>query len=216
MVNYYDVLGVLRDATEAVIRDRFRILARDCHPDRFTEPAKKQEAEARFQLLTEAVNVLTSETRRKAHDFDLNRGSDPGTHDAQAVAKVYLAKGVKAYKDGDFPQAVSLFDMAVKHNAKDAKAMHYLGLACLKVPGQVRKGVEAVEAALKIEPHNGIFHRDAGKLYKMAGMMAKAERHFEDAVKWNPEDAEAQRLFQEMRPSTESKRILGNLFGRKG
>ena len=31
--NYYDLLGVSRDATEAEIRDRFRVIARDLHPD---------------------------------------------------------------------------------------------------------------------------------------------------------------------------------------
>ena len=73
--NYYDILGVGRDASDEAIRGKFRVLARDAHPDRFTDPAKKAEAEARFQVLTEAVNVLTNAQRRKAHDFDLDKGT---------------------------------------------------------------------------------------------------------------------------------------------
>lgn len=216
MTNYYEVLGVSRDASEGVIRDRFRVLARECHPDRFTDEKKKREAETRFQLLTEAVNVLTSEQRRKAHDFDLNRGSDSGTHDPQAVAKVYLAKGVKSFKDGQFLEAFQAFDMSVKHYSKDAKAFHYLAMAALKVPGRTRPGVEAIEAAIKLDPNNGIFYRDAGKLYKAAGLASKAERALEEALKWMPDDAETRRLLAETRPEPESKSRFGGLFGRKG
>ena len=217
MTNYYEVLGVERDATESVIRERFRKLARTAHPDRVPEGPQKREAETRFQLLTEALNVLTNETRRKNHDFDLDKGSGAGTHDPQAVAKAYLAKGVKAYKeDKDYPQAVMLFDMSVQHYNKDPKALHYLAMACLRVPDKVRKGVDAIEAALKIDPMNGPYHRDAGKLYMMVGLAAKAERHFDEALKWMPDDAETRRLLAEIRPGTDSRNRLGILFGRRG
>ena len=67
--DYYALLGVARDATEADIRERFRVLAREAHPDRAPRE-KKAEAEARFQELTEAVNILTNAQRRKAYDMD--------------------------------------------------------------------------------------------------------------------------------------------------
>lgn len=217
MTNYYDLLGITRTASEHDIRERFRALARQAHPDRYPEGPGRAEAERQFQLMTEAVNVLTNETRRKAHDFDLdNKGSGTGTHDPQAVAKAYLAKGVKAYKEGDFPEAVMLFDMSVQHWNKDAKALHYLAMSCLKVPEKVRKGVDAIEAALKIDPMNGACHRDAAKLYMMVGLAAKAERHLDEALKWMPDDAETRRLMAEIRPGKESSGRLGILFGRKG
>jgi tetratricopeptide (TPR) repeat protein len=214
--NYYDLLGVSRDATEAAIRDRFRVIARDLHPDRFIDPEKKRAAETKFQLVTEAVNVLTNPARRKAHDFDLDKGKLMDGPDPQAIARVYLAKGVKAYKDGDFVQAVQMFDLSVQHWNKDAKALHYLALACLKVPGQARKGVDAIEMALKIEPLNGLFHREAGKLYLQAGLKSKAERHLEEALKWNPEDSEISRHLTALKPELGQKNILGTFFGRKG
>jgi curved DNA-binding protein CbpA len=216
VANYYDLLGVPRDATDAAIRDRFRILARDLHPDRFTDPARKKTAEMQFQLLTEAVNVLTSPARRKAHDFDLDKGKVVDGPDPQAIARVFLAKGVKAYKEGDFVQAMQNFDLSVQHWNKDAKALHYLALACLKVPGQARKGVDAIEMALKIEPMNGLFHREAGKLYLQAGLKSKAERHLEEALKWNPQDSEVTRHLAGLKPDPEQKNILGTFFGRKG
>lgn len=216
MTNYYEILGVSRDATEAAIRDRFRVLARDSHPDRYTDPAKKKEAETRFQVLTEAVNVLTNAQRRKAHDFDLDKGSGSGAFDPAAVAKVFLAKGVKAYREGDLPGAFQQFDMSVNHWPKDAKALHYLALVCSRIPGRARRGVEAIELALRLDPENGAVHREASRLYLQVGLRTKAERHLQEALARIPEDSDLQKLATELRPPSENKGLLGGLFGRKG
>ena len=41
-VNYYEVLGVDRSASEPEIRERFRKLAREQHPDRYKGPDKAE------------------------------------------------------------------------------------------------------------------------------------------------------------------------------
>jgi len=216
VTNYYEILGVSRDAADDVIRNRFRVLAREAHPDRFTNPAEKAGAEARFQVLTEAVNVLTNAQRRKAHDFDLDKGASGAAYDPSVVAKAYLARGVKAYRDGDLVTAFQEFDLSVKHWGKDAKALHYLGLVCSRIPGRARRGVEAIEAALKLDPENGAVHRDAARLYLQVGLRTKAERHFQEALLRIPEDGDVQKLASELKPPSENKGILGGLFGRKG
>lgn len=216
MTNYYDILGVSRDSTEEAIRARFRALAREAHPDRFTDPARKAEAEARFQLLTEAVNVLTSAQRRKAHDFDLDKGSGTNAFDPAAVAKVYLAKGVKAYREGDLETAFQQFDLSVNHWGKDPKSLLNLALVCGRLQGRARRGVEAVEAALRLDPENGAVHREACRLYLQVGLRTKAERHLEEALRRIPEDAEVRKLASEIRPPSDNKGFLGGLFGRKG
>jgi len=216
VTNYYEILGVSRDSPEEAIRAKFRALAREAHPDRFTDPTKKAAAEARFQVLTEAVNVLTNAQRRKAHDFDLDKGSGSGAFDPAAVAKVYLAKGVKAYREGDLATAYQQFDLSVNHWGKDAKALHYLALVCSRIPGRARRGVEAVEAALRLDPENGAVHREASRLYLQVGLRTKAERHLQEALSRIPEDGDVQRLAAEIRPPSENKGILGGLFGRKG
>ncbi len=67
--DYYDLLGVARDATETDIRERFRVLAREAHPDRAPKD-KKAEAEAHFQDLTERRQRFVQPRRRKAYDMD--------------------------------------------------------------------------------------------------------------------------------------------------
>ncbi len=218
MTNYYDVLGVARDATESEIRNKFRVLARENHPDRFSEPEKKKTAEDRFQLLTEAMNVLTNPVRRKTHDSELEKNR-PVSQDPAGQARVFLAKGVKSYREGNYPDAIVQFDLAVNHYDKDAKAWHYLALACLKVVGQIRRGADAIETAIRLDPNNPIFRRDAGKLYVMAGLNAKAERHLEEALTWLPEDAETLSLLHKIRPNkpvSGVKKPPSGIFGRKG
>src|SRR5689334_20280861 len=109
-VNYYEILGVDRAASDEEIRDRFRKLARENHPDRY-RGADKADAEKKFQTLTEAVNVLTNAAKRKQHDSELAAGGARGPADFAQVAKAYLAKGVKAYKENDWHTAYENFDM---------------------------------------------------------------------------------------------------------
>jgi curved DNA-binding protein CbpA len=197
-VNYYEVLGVERSATEQQIRDRFRKLARENHPDRYKGP-DKADAERRFQTLTEAVNILTNPTRRKQHDVEMAVVSKGGAIDFVQISKAYMAKGVKAYKENDFRGAYENFDLAAKHNEKDAKAWYHVALAAARIPSMMRQAVQAIETAAQLEPVNPTYLRDAGKISKAAGLSAKAERYFEQALQWDPQSVELQSALAELR-----------------
>ncbi len=197
-VNYYDVLGVDRSATEQQIRDRFRKLARENHPDRYMGP-DKAEAERKFQTLTEAVNVLTNPTRRKAHDNDLATGANGATVDYAAIARAYVKKGVDAFKQKDYIGAYENFDLAVKHNDNDAKAFHYLALAAARIPSKARQAVQAIETAVQKDPVNPSYLKDAGMICRRAGLNAKAERYLDEALKWDRDNIEIQTALAELR-----------------
>src|SRR5687768_6444932 len=63
--DYYDVLGVPRDADDAEIKRAFRRLAQQHHPD----VDKNDGAEQRFKELNEAYRVLSDRQRRSAYDM---------------------------------------------------------------------------------------------------------------------------------------------------
>jgi curved DNA-binding protein len=62
--DYYKVMGVARNATEAEIKQAYRKLARKYHPD----VSKEKDAEARFKEVGEAYEVLKSPEKRAAYD----------------------------------------------------------------------------------------------------------------------------------------------------
>ncbi|XP_077365518.1 dnaJ homolog subfamily B member 6b isoform X2 [Festucalex cinctus] len=66
MVEYYQVLGVHKNATQADIKKAYRKLALKWHPDK--NPENKEEAEKRFKELSEAYEVLSDEDKRTVYD----------------------------------------------------------------------------------------------------------------------------------------------------
>jgi curved DNA-binding protein len=73
--DYYEVLGVKRDASEEEIKKAYRKLARQYHPDR--NPGDKQ-AETRFKEVQDAYDVLSDKAKRAQYDQFGFAGPSPG------------------------------------------------------------------------------------------------------------------------------------------
>lgn len=66
MADYYAVLSVSRDASEAEIKKAYRKLALKWHPDK--NPDNKEEADRRFKEISEAYEVLSDKDKRSVYD----------------------------------------------------------------------------------------------------------------------------------------------------
>ncbi len=70
--DYYEVLGVSRDATKDQIKDAYRKLALQYHPDRNKSP----EAEEKFKEISEAYAVLSDDQKRQQYNTLGHAGFD--------------------------------------------------------------------------------------------------------------------------------------------
>ncbi|XP_047061220.1 chaperone protein DnaJ-like [Lolium rigidum] len=84
--SYYAVLGVHPRASAAEIRAAYHRLAMRWHPDKIAngraDPARAEEAKARFQQIHEAYKVLSDEKRRALYDAGMY---DPLNDDQEEV-----------------------------------------------------------------------------------------------------------------------------------
>jgi curved DNA-binding protein len=88
--DYYEELGVSRDASQADLQKAYRKLARTYHPDVNSDPG----AEDRFKQISEAYDVLADpETRRRYDQFGPDFRQVPEGVDAQTWARARAGAG---------------------------------------------------------------------------------------------------------------------------
>ena len=97
--DYYDILGVSRDATDEEIKRAFRKLAFKYHPDRNREDG----AAEKFKEVNEAYEVLSDANKRAAYDRFGHSG-----------AEGLFGQGFEGFNFGGFGDIFESFSVSVK------------------------------------------------------------------------------------------------------
>ncbi len=66
--DYYEILGVERNASDEELKKAYRKLARQFHPDTHSGDEQKKTAEEKFKEINEAYAVLSDEEKRRRYD----------------------------------------------------------------------------------------------------------------------------------------------------
>lgn len=186
--SYYDVLGVDRAASTEEIRDAFRRLARDRHPDRLTG-VERESAEREFQAITEAYNLLSNPESRARYDQIRTTGSSRSVTDPREIARALVGKAASAVRTGDLRLADELFRQAVGHDPENAKAQHLYGVLLGDRLGRLDEALRCIDQATKLDPMNPRILLDASRLFARAGMVTRAKRLARSASELSPGDA---------------------------
>ena len=101
---YYDILGIGRNASESDIKKAYRKLALKYHPDKAPED-KKEEYEETFKKISEAYSVLSDSNKREMYDkFGKqavnDSGGGPGVNPFDIFGDIF---GNGGFPGGGFP-----------------------------------------------------------------------------------------------------------------
>ena len=177
--DYYDILGVAKDASEADIKNAYRKLARKYHPDRNKEAG----AEDTFKSVGEAYEVLKDKQKRTAYD-QLQAGGYRGGDQFRPPpdwgdnAHFDFGDGGRGGGNGDFSDFFeSLFGQAARgqrgraapRRGRDVTAHIDIDLATVFNGGSTRVALHdpgGQERVLDVKIPAGI---EAGKVIRLAG-----------------------------------------------
>jgi curved DNA-binding protein CbpA len=214
-ITLYDTLGLERDASDQDIRKAFRRLALKYHPDRFADD-QRDEAEERFQGITEAFNVLSHPESRDKYDTEISKGTADKTMDAKEISRRLAAKGSQLMREGKMAEAVEHLKGAIDHDDENARAHYFYGQVIGRLAGKERDALRHVEKAISLERGNATMMAEAAALSLSAGMKSRAVRHAQDALALDPTNSKATDVMSQADGGDKGKggSLLGRLRGK--
>jgi curved DNA-binding protein CbpA len=195
MADHYERLGITPAATAAEVKQAYLRLARDKHPDRFTDPLEKKRAEAEFQEITTAFNTLANPRSRQEYDAER---AHPQPVTPEELASDAFARARPALEAGRLDEAVSLLRAAAHHAPGEARYHAALGRTLARVQGAAREAVQSLERATQLDPRDVSALADLATLLAALGLRIRAQKALQAAQKLAPGEPRLARLAAEL------------------
>lgn len=197
--NYYEMLGVPKNASVDDIRVAFMKLAAKWHPDRAPSAPAKEAYQRVFAMLNEAHQTLSDDTQRNRYNRIAADGG--GTPAAQRKVHAMLEASTLAQKADihlkrrDYAEAERLAREAAALHREDTAVLTVLGATLLEqgTPEALAEALATLEEAVALAEKNDRAHTLLAQCFKRKGDEGKALEHFKLAVEANPKNIDAAR-----------------------
>lgn len=174
----YALLGVSQDAPDDQIRQNYKSLAKELHPDRFVgDAAAQQDAEERFSKVSHAYNVLKDRAQRAEYDFER-----------------------RMVKQGGLDENIEVVEKPVEETGykREVADRKYKLALQTQAEGDPKKAVEYIKEAIEMCPNVAQYHALLGALYDRRGWHSYARAEIETALRLDPEDLLSQKLHKKL------------------
>lgn len=230
--NYFEMLGVPRDAPTRAVQKAYFNLVKRWHPDRLPDElsALRTDVEDIFQHLTRAQQILSDDATRGPYLASVQAGGGTPAAERKVAAIVQAAVDFRKVevmvRRREFDGALALLDaiLAVSDDEPDYHAMRGW-IVFQQHPGDAEARalvLASLERALALNPAHDKAHYYKGMVLDRAGQSAEAAACFRRAAELNPKNIEAVRMVRiaEMRGGDARRdgsqgrdSLIGKLFG---
>ncbi|HYV25289.1 MAG TPA: DnaJ domain-containing protein [Pyrinomonadaceae bacterium] len=210
--NHYEVLGVAPDATDDEIKQEYRSLALQFHPDRFHQsaPELRTKIEAAFANILQAYETLSDEKQRHHYDKrSLKPGAKAKPREAkdprkdntaqQERAEASFQRGINALTRQQYDEAIRCLAEAALLEPREARYRANYGHALMSRPNMRRNAEFELQAAVRLEPNNTPYRLMLAELYKELGLIRRAEGEAERALTLDPKNQAARTLLSSLK-----------------
>ncbi len=206
MEDLYEVLGLKRDATISDIKQAYRRLVKQYHPDSTFGKDNPGTAAERFQQIQKAYKTLSDEESRRAYDSagfsPIEQWEQAGSHKQRAVG--FYKRGRETYKSGNYEKAINMFHTAVNLAPENPLYCSWLGVSLSTQKDRLHDARLWCERAVKLAPYNSDYLVNLALVYKEAGLRAMTIRYLKEAMRWNPKNRRAVKWLDELAEETET------------
>jgi curved DNA-binding protein CbpA len=202
--NYYQILGIPRDAPTATIQGAFFQLAKQWHPDRLgADVADLRELAMRvFSRMSEAHQVLTNEEQRTEYERLMREGG-AAPDEQEMVQKVLRAatafqKAEVLVRRGNLEEAEKHAQLAVENDPDQPEYAALYADVLSQKPERTQSGnftdvIKMVNDARRAQPDNLKVRLYRARVLKRSGDADAAHREFRSIVEQDSHNVEAAR-----------------------
>lgn len=214
--NYFEMLGVSRQAASDEVQRAYHSLVREVHPDKLRGPvpadarALAEQISAQLDL---AWDTLSDARKRAEYTLRLEQGQKTGVSDELGkilAAEGRFRKGEQALQAGSYGKAASLFREAVELYPEEGEFHAHLGWALfLETPDDATAQADALKRlqdGAQLSPRLDKAHLYRGRVLGRMGRADEARKAFEQALTCNPDCAEALAELRLVGPPTRQRR----------